>query len=490
MHDSLDPKRLTCLPPARLLTLATLLTGVLVAGCGGSSHGPTAAAGSSAARPTTTVATGPASTTTVVTGTAPSGAASSGAALYCGQDPCYAPQQFRVAYGIQPLLDRGIDGRGETVTVLVPVPVASDGPTDIRQDLRELRQHVPAACRADRGRDQPRRLSLAVAGDGARRSTTPRSCTRSPPPPRCGWSCFPRPGSQSAANATADMLAGLRLVVSHTDVASISWSLGEHYFTKAQVAEMHSILLGAEAHHVTVIGSSGDGGSFPTPRGWGGRSRRSAFRPPTRSCWALAAPHSARIARPASTAARPPGPIRVAVSATCMPVPPIRMASPGSQRRGACPTWPVTLMRPAAWRESSPTVAWEASNRSAGTSDSAPLWGGLVALADQYAHHDLGPVNPTIYRHRPQLQLPQGISRRYDRFQRLPGRSRMGPGNGLGNPQRAGAHPAAGPPHQPKQHIAGSWSQPGASNATHGRTVSAASSSPETDVRRPRPGLI
>jgi subtilase family serine protease len=31
---------------------------------------------------------------------------------------CYTPQQFRVAYGIQPLLDRGIDGRGETVVLL------------------------------------------------------------------------------------------------------------------------------------------------------------------------------------------------------------------------------------------------------------------------------------------------------------------------------------------------------------------------------------
>jgi len=33
-----------------------------------------------------------------------------------------------------------------------------------------------------------------------------------------------------------------------------------------------------------------------------------------------------------------------------------------------------------------------------GTSGSTPLWGGVIALADQYAHHDLGFVNPAIYR--------------------------------------------------------------------------------------------
>jgi subtilase family serine protease len=33
-----------------------------------------------------------------------------------------------------------------------------------------------------------------------------------------------------------------------------------------------------------------------------------------------------------------------------------------------------------------------------GTSASASLWGGLMALADQYAHHALGFVNPAIYR--------------------------------------------------------------------------------------------
>src|ERR1019366_1777281 len=30
---------------------------------------------------------------------------------------CYTPQQLQVAYGIEPLLARGIDGRGETVVL-------------------------------------------------------------------------------------------------------------------------------------------------------------------------------------------------------------------------------------------------------------------------------------------------------------------------------------------------------------------------------------
>jgi hypothetical protein len=39
-----------------------------------------------------------------------------------------------VAYGVAPLLSRGIDGRGETV-VVGPEPAAAPPSTDIRQDL-------------------------------------------------------------------------------------------------------------------------------------------------------------------------------------------------------------------------------------------------------------------------------------------------------------------------------------------------------------------
>jgi subtilase family serine protease len=43
---------------------------------------------------------------------------------------------------------------------------------------------------------------------------------------------LPRNVLQNATTATADMIAALRLAVSRTDVASISFSLGEHYFTR------------------------------------------------------------------------------------------------------------------------------------------------------------------------------------------------------------------------------------------------------------------
>jgi hypothetical protein len=43
MQDMILPKRLTRLPQARLLAAATLMSGILVAGCGGGSPSPTAA---------------------------------------------------------------------------------------------------------------------------------------------------------------------------------------------------------------------------------------------------------------------------------------------------------------------------------------------------------------------------------------------------------------------------------------------------------------
>ncbi len=322
--------------------------------------------------------------------------ARSRAPLYCQGDPCYTPEQYRAAYGIQSLLDRGIDGRGETVTVVAPVAPPGQGATDIRQDLESFDRtfRLPAA-RIDivtglAGSASPWQATGEEVGDCEHvHAVAPAATLR--------VVLIPSSWGQSAANGTADMLATLRLAVTHTDVASISWSLGEHYFTKTQVAELHAILLGAAAHHVTVIGSSGDAGSFPTPRGWGGQVKE--------------------VSLPASD------PLVLSVGGT------ILTANPKTGAYISETAWPDSgggfshlYVRPAyqdgvagiSQARGVPDVAGDAAQAGGmalvftengraslrsppGTSDSAPLWGGLVALADQYAHRDLGFINPAIY---------------------------------------------------------------------------------------------
>ena len=94
MRDNIHLARLTRSRRAHLLAFALPLGAVLVAGC----------TGSSGARPATPRATA-----------SPLSAASD---CFVSPAACYTPSQFRVAYGIQPLLDSGIDGRGETITDL------------------------------------------------------------------------------------------------------------------------------------------------------------------------------------------------------------------------------------------------------------------------------------------------------------------------------------------------------------------------------------
>src|SRR5690348_7432209 len=60
---------------------------------------------------------------------------------------CYAPRQLEAAYGVRPLLQRGIDGRGETV-VLPELAESPGSPevSDLRQDFAAFDQlfHLPA----------------------------------------------------------------------------------------------------------------------------------------------------------------------------------------------------------------------------------------------------------------------------------------------------------------------------------------------------------
>ena len=399
MHGSIQPARLTRSRRTHLPAAALLLSGVLVAGCTGSSGHPA---------------------TTAATRSAPSSANSS--CLLPPASSCYAPRQFRVAYGIQPLLHSGIDGRGETVTVLAPPPAANEpgagapatpppgaGPptTDIRRDLAVFDRMfgLPAAriqvVTALAGSASPWQASAEEVQDlEVVHTVAPAATVR--------VVLLPADVLDSAATATADMLAGLRLAVSGTDVASIGWSLGEHFFTKAQVAQMHSILREAAAQHVTVAASSGDSGAVSEI--YGGSPVK-------------------EVSLPASD------PLALAVGGTTLTANPVSgtyisettwngatgsfSVSPGASGGGFSHRYP----RPAyqdgvpgiSTRRGVPDVAGDANqqgglpvvladgsrsgvNTAPGTSAATALWAGLMALADQDAHHGLGFVNAALYR--------------------------------------------------------------------------------------------
>ena len=219
---------------------------------------------------------------------------------------------------------------------------------------------------------------------------------------------LPANAVDSAANATAGMLAGLRLAVSGTDVALVSFSLGEHYFTKAQVTQLHSILLGAAAHHVTVIAGSGDNGGF-SEADFGDTAVKEV---------SLPASDPLVLAAGGTTL---DGNLSAGfyIGETAWNGQAGLVLSSGASGGGfshlyARPAYQdgvhgISTMRGV------PDVAGEADQEggwafvftgggkrwimpASGTSAAASLWGGLMALADQYAHHDLGFVNPAIYR--------------------------------------------------------------------------------------------
>jgi subtilase family serine protease len=383
----------------RALTAALLLSVVSVAGCTGRS--------SATARGT---------------------AAPPGVASDCLLPPisCYAPALFLVEYGIQPLLDRGIDGRGETVTVLAVAPspgaaspgapspsaaVASPpgitGASDIRQDLTAFDGmfRLPAAriqvVTTLAGAGSPWKAADEEVQDAEIVHTVaPAAALR--------VVLLPSNVPESAANATAGMLAGLRLAVSGTDVAVISFSLGEHYFTKAQVAQLHSTLLGAAAHHVTVIAGSGDNGGY---------SDADFADTPVKEV-SLPASDPLVLAAGGTTL---DGNLSAGfyIGETAWNGQAGFVLSSGASGGGfshlyARPAYQdgvggISTDRgvPDVAGEADPKGGWAfvftgGSQRwimpASGSSASASLWGGLVVLADQDAHHDLGLVNPAIYR--------------------------------------------------------------------------------------------
>ena len=359
---------------------------------------------------------------------APAAASPPGAAATdcLGSLPCYTPWQLRVAYGIQPLLDRGIDGRG--VTVVLPEeaetgPVgtgpAGTGPapppavTDIRQDMADLDSRFglpPARIQVIRTTLAGSSASPWLAGVEEVEDT---ELVHAVAPDATIRELLVDPADVSTpAKFAATWATAVRIAARNGEVISQSgigqdFNLGEESWTSAEVATMNSALEYAAARHVTVVVASGDEGVI----GNGSSTPAREVILPTSDPLVLAVGGTSLTANPVTGAY---------ISETAWNTPGLP-PQPGASGGGfshlfARPAYQDGVPGIGATR-GVPDVAADAESGTGmalafsygggqnyilvgagGTSAGAPFWAGLIALADQEAGHPLGFVNPAIYR--------------------------------------------------------------------------------------------
>jgi subtilase family serine protease len=329
---------------------------------------------------------------------------------------CYAPRQFRVAYGIQTLLDDGIDGRGQTVVLLEFAAPAGSPPrvTDIRQDLARF-DHLfglPAA-RLQIINSLARSASPWLANGEEVEDT--EIVHAAAPGAAIREVLISDKALDSPADASADVAAALRLGLNQGALISFSHSWGEHCFTTAEVAQLNSALQAARNHDVTVINSSGDLGAAANPCPGAGAAFTAVkgvnlldADPLTLAAGgtSLQANRSTGAYTGETVWNTPPGqsPLGFSVSSgggfsQLFPRPAYQDGVPGiGATRGvpdvAADAGPDTGMA-MALSDGGQRYILAGTN---GTSAAAPLWAAVIALTDQYADRPLGFINPAIYR--------------------------------------------------------------------------------------------
>jgi subtilase family serine protease len=329
---------------------------------------------------------------------------------------CYAPRQFRVAYGITPLLARGIDGSGQTVVLpeLAQQP-GTAGSSDIRQDLAlfDRLSGLPAArlevTTTLAGAAAPYQASSEEAGDAEMvHAIAPGAAIR----------VILLPPFTGAAQATASYTWALRMAPSLGGVVSVSAGLGERCFTPAEIAKWNSALQDDQDRDVTVTASSGDFGAAMRPC-----AGQTAPAPQKGVDLPAADPLVLSVGGTSLGADRTTGAYQ-GETAWNTPVPRGVNLPPGTEPPTASgggfssgfprPAYQARVTGTAAGR-GVPDVAGDASPANGmavafyqdgrqivgpadGTSAGAPFWAGIIALADQVAGRHLGWVNRAIYR--------------------------------------------------------------------------------------------
>jgi subtilase family serine protease len=335
---------------------------------------------------------------------------------------CYTPEQIQVAYGVRPLLERGINGRGETVVLpelAEPQPLPHDV-SNLRQDMFRfdtLFGLPPARLRVVTtiaGRASP----WLADGEEVLDAETVHAIA---PHAAITVILVKATSLNNPANATAAAVAAIRLGTSRGGVISISaagQTGGEHCDTPTEADRLHAALKTAAARQVTVIAASGDIGAVGEPCAVIKGLTGGAFPPVKEVNLPAADPLVLATGGTSLNASHATG---TYISEIGWGLP---FGSPGTQFQASGGGFSRRITRPGYQNgvaavgatRGVPDVSADASphagmslvigdggshytiRNSGGTSATAPLWAGLIALADQYAQRHLGLVNPAIYR--------------------------------------------------------------------------------------------
>jgi subtilase family serine protease len=350
---------------------------------------------------------------------------SSGTADCISVATCYTPRQLEVAYGVQPLLRRGTDGRGETVVLpeLAESKLAPPQVTDLRQDFAAFDRlfHLPAPrLRVVSTFAGPRDPWLAYGEE-----VLDAEMVHTVAPRAALTILLVRATSlDSADQAVAASVAALRLGASEGGIISLSPAGqigGEHCVDHAQLTQLNAALQADADHHVTVVAATGDSGAAGEPcaliDALNGRISAS-FTPRKEVILVASDPLVLSAGGTTLDASHTTG---AWTGETTWGLP---NGTPGTGFQASGGGFSHLFRRPSYQNDMAgigayrgvPDVAADAnpqtgfpvvtSNAGAGyaisahggTSASAPLWAGIIALADQYAGRHLGFINPAIYR--------------------------------------------------------------------------------------------
>ncbi len=350
----------------------------------------------------------------------------------CGSGTtCYSPQQLQVAYGVKPLLDRGIDGRGETVVLPELAEARLDLPaiTDLRQDMAAFDHlfHLPVARM---------RVVTTLAGASSpwlafgEEVLDVELVHALAPDATLVILLLPSTSLDNTRDAVAAALAEFQLGPTLGSVMSISAAGqvgGEHCVSRAQAGSVNAALQAAVDRGMTVVAASGDIGAAAYQCDLYSALTGTAPVAPVKGVLLLASdPFVLSAGGTSLTASHATG---AWISETAWGLASGNPGNQGGSFQASGGGFSQLFARPAyqagvpgiGASRGVPDVSADASDRTGvavvfsngtqdtvqshgGTSASAPIWAALIALADQYAGRHLGFVNPAIY------QIARGAS--------------------------------------------------------------------------------